>query len=153
MTDIRFYHLQQHSLDQALPLLLRKALDNGKRILVRLADEARIESLSDAIWSYKENGFIPHGAANDENSAAQPVLLTATAENVNKADMLVLTSGCTNGEESTALDDFSLCCEMFSGQDAHEVAAARMRWKAYKEAGHNLTYWQQTERGGWEKKA
>ncbi len=153
MTDIRFYHLQQHSLDQALPLLLRKALDNGKRILVRLADEARIESLSEAIWSYKENGFIPHGAANNDDSADQPVLLTASGENANKADMLVLTNGNAASDEYTDLDDFSLCCEMFSGQDANEVAAARLRWKAYKDAGHNLTYWQQTERGGWEQKA
>jgi DNA polymerase-3 subunit chi len=33
------------------------------------------------------------------------------------------------------------------------VYAARDRWKAYKAAGHALTYWQQTDRGGWEKKA
>mgnify|MGYP003348043354 CR=1 FL=1 len=31
--------------------------------------------------------------------------------------------------------------------------AARDRWKKLKEAGHTLTYWQQNERGAWEKKA
>ncbi len=32
------------------------------------------------------------------------------------------------------------------------VAAARLRWTAAKAAGHQVTYWQQGERG-WQKKA
>jgi len=36
--------------------------------------------------------------------------------------------------------------------DESAVAAARRRWSAAKAAGHQLVYWQQTERG-WEKKA
>ena len=42
---------------------------------------------------------------------------------------------------------------MFDGHDDEAVSAARQRWKAHKDSGHALTYWQQTERGGWEKKA
>ena len=33
------------------------------------------------------------------------------------------------------------------------TAAARARWSEAKAAGHELHYWQQTETGGWEKKA
>jgi DNA polymerase-3 subunit chi len=40
---------------------------------------------------------------------------------------------------------------MFDGNDEAALAAARARWKAAKEAGHTLTYWQQTEKG-WEKR-
>ena len=29
----------------------------------------------------------------------------------------------------------------------------RARWRRLKDAGHELTYWQQTPQGGWEKKA
>jgi DNA polymerase-3 subunit chi len=32
------------------------------------------------------------------------------------------------------------------------VTEARARWKSYKEQGHVIVYWQQTD-GGWEKKA
>jgi DNA polymerase-3 subunit chi len=42
---------------------------------------------------------------------------------------------------------------MFDGNDYEAVTSARARWKTYKAAGHDLTYWQQTDRGGWEKKA
>ena len=38
-------------------------------------------------------------------------------------------------------------------RDADTVNAARGRWSAYLEAGHHLTYWQQNDGGGWEKKA
>jgi DNA polymerase-3 subunit chi len=41
---------------------------------------------------------------------------------------------------------------MFDGNDPAAVAAARDRWRAAKAAGHALTYWQQTDRGGWAKK-
>ena len=33
-----------------------------------------------------------------------------------------------------------------------QEGAARGRWLAYKEAGHGLTYWQQTDGGGWGEK-
>ena len=46
------------------------------------------------------------------------------------------------------LDDPGL---LATAQEA--VEAGRNRWKEYKAAGHAITYWQQTETGGWEQKA
>ena len=40
---------------------------------------------------------------------------------------------------------------MFDGRD-ETMAAARQRWRGYLDQGFKLTYWQQTEAGGWEKK-
>ena len=42
---------------------------------------------------------------------------------------------------------------LFDGNDADQLASARAQWKALKDKGFSLTYWQQNERGGWEKKA
>jgi len=42
---------------------------------------------------------------------------------------------------------------MFDGNDETAVAAARERWKTYKEAGHRLVYFQQSAAGKWEEKA
>lgn len=150
MSEIRFYHLQQQSLFQALPLLVRKALDNGKRINVRVADAAMIAPLSEAFWGYRDDGFIPHGVSGDKSDPAdQPVFITAENDNANKADMLILAGAADNAH----VGDFSLCCEVFDGRNADEVQEARSRWKAYKDDGHAITYWQQTDRGGWEQKA
>ena len=58
----------------------------------------------------------------------------------------------TDGVEPAFLDGFERCLDLFDGNDSQAVEAARGRWKRLKDAGHDLTYWQQTAQGGWEKK-
>jgi DNA polymerase-3 subunit chi len=147
-TEIRFYHLQQTPLERALPEILQKAVAGGRRAVVRAHDEAMAERLNEILWTYDPNSFLPHGSKKDGSAAEQPIWLTAEEENPNGADILILTHGATCADPGA----FALCCEMLDGTDAAAVSAARARWKHYKEAGHTLTYWQQNERGGWEKK-
>lgn len=149
MTEIRFYHLTKKSLEQALPDLLGKALENGKKIVVKLPEESQVKPMSNHLWVCRRNGFFAHGIKGDGNEEMCPIWLTAADnDNPNTADMLVLTDGATEPDT----EKYSLVCEMFNGQDDAQVTSARTRWKAYKEAGHTLTYFQQTDKGGWEKK-
>lgn len=147
MTDIRFYHLQTRSIDQALPDIVQKALSAGHRILIRTTTEDEAERLNQHLWAWRAESFIPHGSKKDGNANRQPVWLTAGNDNPNEAKVLILTAG----QDAPDAADFTLCCDMFDGRDETQVAAARKRWKIYKEAGHTMTYWQQTEKG-WEKK-
>jgi DNA polymerase-3 subunit chi len=48
---------------------------------------------------------------------------------------------------------FDRVLDLFDGHDQEAVQAARVRWKARQDAGHDLAYWQQSPTGGWEKKA
>lgn len=148
MSDIRFYHLEQQSLDQVLPALLTKALNNGHRILVKAANEQEVTRLNDHLWTYAPDSFLPHGAKKDGHAESQPIWITTEDENPNNADVLIL----TGGTQSDALDKFTLCCEMLNGRNEQEVSNARSRWKTYKDAGHDITYWQQGP-NGWEKKS
>lgn len=149
MTDIRFYHLLHKKLEQALPELVAKAIERGHRVLVRAGSDERIAALDGALWTAIPESFIPHSAVRDAYTADQPVFLTTAGDNPNGADVLMLTDGANAG----ALDGFAMCCEVFDGTDEDAVLAARARWKTYKDAGHDLTYYQQNDRGGWEKKA
>lgn len=148
MTEIRFYHLQTKTLEQALPELLTKALASGRRIVVRTSGKAATEALDVHLWTYRDDSFLPHGSARDGHAARQPVWLTEGTDNPNGADMLVLTEGAA----AEGIEAFALCCDVFDGADDGAVAAARRRWKAVKDSDHEITYWQQTEKG-WEKKA
>lgn len=148
MTDIGFYHLQKWPLERALPKLLEKILDAGKRAVVVAGSEERVEALNALLWTYDPNSFLPHGSARDGNAIEQLVWLTAEDENPNGADFLVLTDGAA----SDHVANFERCFELFDGNDDAAVAEARRRWTAYNEAGHTVTYHQQTDRGGWEKK-
>lgn len=148
MTEIRFYHLQNQSLEQALPALVSKAYENGHRIVIKSASD-RIEKINEHLWTYKPESFLPHGSAKDGNAEKQPIWITDKDENPNDADLLIL----TNNQSCEGLENYKLVCEMFDGRIDEDVQAARARWKAHKDSGHNLTYWQQTPQGGWDKKA
>ena len=148
MTEIGFYHLTRSPLEQALPKLLEKTLDAGKRALVLASSEERVESLTGQLWTYRQDAWLPHGSARDGNPEQQPVWLSVDDANANDAQFLFL----TDGAETATVGDYERCFELFDGRDQSAVEAARGRWKAYKDAGHDLAYWQQTERGGWEKK-
>lgn len=149
MTAIAFYHLLSSPLEAALPKLLAKTLDAGKRAVVVAGTEPRVEALSTALWTADPDSWLPHGTAKDGHAPDQPIWLSAQDENPNAASFLFL----THGAQSDGVAAFERCFELFDGHDTAAVEAARARWKAYKDAGHDLTYWQQTERGGWEQKA
>ena len=146
MTDIGFYHLERSPLERALPKLLEKVLDAGKRAVVVAGSEERVEALNAALWTYDQGSFLPHGSARDGNAAEQPIWLTAADDNPGEAEILVLTDGAV----SDRVGGYERCLEMFDGKDEEAVASARASWKSYTDAGHAVTYWRQTDRG-WKK--
>lgn len=149
MTEIRFYHLQKQTLDQALPLILEKAYASHQHIMVKLSNSNEVERMNAHLWAYHPDKFLPHGSQKSGHASQQPIWLTDQDENPNDAKILILTQNKT--EEN--LDAYNLCCEMLNGHDDQAIAAARTRWKEYTAAGHTVTYWHQSESGKWEKKA
>jgi DNA polymerase-3 subunit chi len=149
MTQIGFYHLMRLPLEQALPKLLDKALAAGFRAVVLAGSVERVEALNDRLWTYEPDSWLPHGSARDGEAEMQPVWLTDKDENPNQATILVMCDGAS----SEHLSGFQRCLDLFDGNDPEAVEKARGRWKRWKADGHDLVYYQQTERGGWEEKA
>lgn len=145
MTEVRFYHLTTRSLEDALPTMLERTVERGKRAVVLLASEGRAEELADRLWRFPENGFLPHGTVKDGHAEAQPIWLTDKDENPNDASYLFLLDGAV----SERLADYELCSVVFDGRDETAVAAARARWRRLKDAGHRLVYQKQDENGRW----
>jgi DNA polymerase-3 subunit chi len=127
-------------------MLLEKVLARGDRAVVMAGSDERVAALDTALWTYDDRSFLPHGTARDGHAEDQPVWLTTSEENPNGAKVLILTDGAT-----ASLTNWMLVLEIFDGNSDDTVAAARGRWKAYKEAGHELTYWKQDTQGRWEK--
>lgn len=148
MTDIRLYHLERSSIDTALPQLLHKALQTGERILIKVSCPKEAKRLDEHLWTYDHESFLPHSTTLDGNETDQPVFITNTSENINSASILFLTGDLT--EEH--LSAYQMVCDIFDGRNPYSLNAARTRWKIYREAGFDPTYWQQTDKG-WEKKA
>jgi DNA polymerase III subunit chi len=148
VTEIRFYHLEQRRVDQALPTLLERALEEGRRVLVRASSEEMVAALNERLWTYDDASFLPHGAADDGDPMEQPIFLTSELENPNAATMLVRLSGAETGE---ADDAFDLVILMFDGRDEAALAQARDEWRRLKDQGRTISYWRESDEGGWER--
>ncbi len=148
MTDVAFYHLQRSPLEAALPKLLEKTLHAGKLAVVVAGSDERDEALATTLWTYDPASWLPHGTAQDGHAEDQPIWLTSRDDNPNGAHFLFL----TDGADSLRVGEYERCFDLFDGNDDTAVGAARSRWSARRDEGHSVTYWQQTERGGWEQK-
>lgn len=148
MAAIGFYHLTHTGLADALPRLLERTLAAEQRAVVLCPSAAALEALDKALWDTAEPDWLPHGTPDDGDADLQPIWLTTDDAAPNGARFLFLVDGAS----SAKVDSFDRVFDLFDGNDAEAVAAARQRWKLARDAGHELTYWQQGPRG-WVKKA
>lgn len=145
MGEVGFYHLTRTTALNALPRLLGRALEAGQRAMVLCRD---VPGVSAALWASTDPEWLPHGSAGDAHAALHPIWLAthgATAA-PNGAKFLFLLDG------AAPLPGFDRIFDLFDGNDPDAVQAARARWATAKSAGHQLSYWQQGERG-WLNKA
>jgi DNA polymerase-3 subunit chi len=150
MTEVLFYHLQGQKLEGVLPMLLERSLERGWKVIVQGGVEERIEALDALLWTYRDDGFLPHGTWRDPEAPAQPVLLTMTEDNPNKAAVRFLIDGAPMPADAAAYDRIVL---LFDGEDEDAAAIARTQWTDAKARGFAATYWQPDERGRWQQKA
>lgn len=154
MTEVLFYHLDRLPLERVLPELLEKCLERHWNAVVQVGSDERCQALDAHLWTYRDDAFLPHGSqqtsAGDAGGSANahPVWLTTRDDNPNAAQVRFL----ADGADIDSFSEYQRIVRLFDGNDADAVEQARAAWKSAKEAGHEATYWQQNERGRWEKK-
>jgi DNA polymerase-3 subunit chi len=149
MSEVLFYQLDRRPLESVLPELLEKCLERNWRTVVQVGSEERLAALDAHLWTYAEESFLPHGTAKDGRAGAQLVYLTTGPENPNGATVRLL----ADGAEIANTASYARVVVLFDGKDGEALEKARGWWTAAKAAGHAATFWQQSERGGWVKKA
>jgi DNA polymerase-3 subunit chi len=147
VADIGFYHLTRTPLLAALPPLLGRTLAAGEKALILCATE-QLAAIDEALWLSQNPDWLPHGTAGMPHTEWQPIFITDVEINPAGARFLFLTSGAAPAEFAA----FDRVFDLFDGNDAAQLGAARSRWKLAKDGGHNLTYWKQGD-AGWEKSA
>ncbi len=147
MPELWFYHLERSELEQALAPLLEKCLQRGWRALVRGGSAERLDQLDTALWTTRDDSFLPH--AREGDPVRQPIWLTAAPGNPNGAQVLFLIDGADPGD----ISGFERACIMFDGRDEAALVLARSRWKEAKETGIMASYWRESGSGKWEKQA
>ena len=150
MTRIDFYHLQRAPLEQILPKLCEKAYATGKRIKILLGTSERVEFINSLLWTYSEESFLPHGSKKDGFIEDQPIFISASEENENNAELLILADGAQLDVEY--LQNYERVLNIFDGNDDVALNNARSYWKEIKALGGELHYWQQNANGSFEQK-
>ncbi|MDG4896227.1 DNA polymerase III subunit chi [Mesorhizobium sp. WSM4976] len=149
MAEILFYHLTESTLEEALPGLLERSVERGWRAVVQTGTEERRDALDQHLWIFRDDSFLAHATDREAHPAEQPILLTTGGGNQNAAQIRFLVDGANPPE----LSGYERAVFLFDGHDAAQLEAARGHWKTMKEAGHAVTYWQQTPDRRWERKA
>lgn len=151
MTRVDFYHLQKSNIENTLPKLLEKAYSTGKKILVKVGNENRVEFLNTHLWTYEEQSFLPHGTQKDGSPEVQPIWLTSQDENPGNATILFLVDGA-----KCKVDDilsFERVLNIFDGNDKDAVIWSREFWTQLKSQDNDCYYWQQDDKGSWMQKS
>jgi DNA polymerase-3 subunit chi len=151
MAEYGFYHLTRTPLEQALPKLLGRVLAGGGRAMILLASAERRDALDATLWTCGDPDWLPHGTPATGHAARQPIWLTTEDAPPDGAPNGARFLFLLEGREAPRHGAFDRILDLFDGRDDSAVEAARARWRAAREAGHLLTYWQQGARG-WEKK-
>ena len=149
MAELWFYHLENASVDEALPELLTKLMERGGRAVVCSQEETRLDHLDSHLWTFREESFRPHGRADAEHVEHPPIVLSDRTDNPNSASMLFCLDGADPGDVSA----WDRVVVMFEASDETSLARARALWAAQKKSDIAISYWRQNEMGRWERKA
>ena len=144
-----FYHLERQPLQAVLPVLVEKTLARGWRALLRFSTPERLETIDSALWTYRDESFLPHGSARDGYAGRQPAFLTLEDANPNGAEVLFLLEAAEEREP----ERFSRVIRLFDDADEEAKALARAEWRRAKAAGFEVSYWRQDANGAWKKSA
>jgi len=111
--------------------------------------EAQLKEMDDYLWTYKDDSFLPHGRDDEPMADQQPITLSSNAATAAGHDAVFLLGGA----EISDMTGVERAMVMINGRSQEDVQRERARWKALKNTGATLSYYQQNERGGWKKKA
>ncbi|MGB1361241.1 MAG: DNA polymerase III subunit chi [Alphaproteobacteria bacterium] len=149
MAEIRFYHLQNSTIKQALPALLQKVVDMGIKPDVIVPDD--LNGHSTMLWESGDiSSFLAHDSGGDINENS-PISLYLS-DGLNSQD-LGKTRFFVNHIDENLIQGADLSCLMFNGNDARILSNARNFWKSMQEKGNfELVYYYQDANSGWQKK-
>ncbi|HEX4889943.1 MAG TPA: DNA polymerase III subunit chi [Alphaproteobacteria bacterium] len=152
MTEVWFYHLQSRPLEAVLPVLLERCIARGWRSLILAGSRERALALDAHLWTWRDDSFLPHGQLSEPHAEMQPILLAAASDTIaaapNSANVLFLVDGAASDQ----LAQYDRCVDLFDGNDPAATEAARGRYRQARDAGFDVTYWQQDANGVWEKR-
>jgi len=136
MTQVDFYILNGTQ-PGALPLftcrLAEKAYKQGHQVYIHTDSGQQLQQLDDLLWTFRDGSFLPHGIHPAATPGEQPILLGHGDGPEGPGDVLLNLAA----EVPSFFSSFNRVAELVGGDD-RQVAAARSRYRFYKDRGYTL---------------
>ncbi len=136
MPSVEFYDVKAARLDLALCRQVQAAYEQGQRVYVWAGSEAEARHLDDHLWTFREDAFVPHDLWPGGAPLEAPVAVGWAPGNPNGATCLVLARDASPDQVRA----FARVIDFAPAQDAGRLAAARARYRAFRDAGMSPTF-------------
>jgi len=140
MTRIDFYTLAADSSGDRFIFtcrLLERIRAEGLRVLVYCPESEWARHLDRLLWTFREDGFLPHGLVGQVDAEFTPVLIGADQRPPVPTEVLV-NLALTPPDD---LSPFARVCEPLD-QTPSVLEAGRARYRHYRQLGHPLEHHQ-----------
>ena len=114
--------------------LAEHAWRKGERVWLTAGDNAQAEYVDQALWTFREDSFVPHERLTDATSTETPVLIALHEQLSQLAPGVVINLAA---EPVRACDAASRVVEVLAASDDAR-AEGRTRYRQYRDAGCEL---------------
>lgn len=136
MTQVDFYSLPDKDLMSRTQLtcrLLEKAISGNHRVLIQVNDDEDAKILSDRIWGYKPESFIPHGLLGE--SAKNNIEIGCSEDHGDQHDILIVLSDNLPNFFSRFNRVIEITCDQ-----PDILKLSRERFRFYRDRGYPLKH-------------
>ena len=145
LTELFFYYLNVSKTYEVLPKLLEKTLEKRKRALVLGQSDEEVKRLSELLWSYKADSWLPHGSIEEPFSEKHPILLSKKLCPVNGATFLFI----LNGAFPNSIETFERCSVLCDEHATDTISSLQKKYSKNMKEKYHVTSWQEDRNGGW----
>jgi len=132
MPKVEFIRLRKQEKAKHLCQLADECLQEGRRVLITVADDNQGVTLDRFMWTWQKTSFIPHAYDNGAvDCFDEPVVIGCAEHNLNGAQVLIMGKPCS----VDFIRQFEQVIDFAELYDENLAADARRRFALYREAG------------------
>ncbi|MFI0474427.1 DNA polymerase III subunit chi [Halomonas sp. HMF6819] len=137
MARIDFYILQDTTLEARLAFACKLADTihrKGYRLHLHCEDQALAEQADDALWTFRDDAYLPHAIEGSDLAASVPITLGFGELPSPREETALLN---LHPEIPEGIERFTRVAEIIN-QHQQVLIAKRACWQRYKELGHEV---------------
>jgi DNA polymerase III subunit chi len=117
----------------------------ARLVVVQAGSDERVEWLSNELWTFSDDSFLPHGTVRDGHGERQPVWITAGDDSPNGAQLRIYLDGVP-----IVVDErLERIIYLFDARDEAALQSARGEWRRTLSLGQQPVYWREDDQGRW----